>query len=54
MEQEKINSSIGCGVNECKFNVNGCNCSLSHIHVGNAHDAQPSHCTCCDSYEEKR
>lgn len=51
MNQEKINSSIGCDVNECKFNVNGCNCSLSHIHVGCAHSDEQ--CTCCDSFEKK-
>lgn len=46
-----INTAIGCDVNSCKFNVEGRNCSLSHIHVGCS--CNEKSCTCCDSFQEK-
>ncbi len=48
---ERINHSIGCNVQQCRYNADGKNCTLSEIHVGNCCTAD--HCTCCDSYEKK-
>lgn len=48
---EHVNSAIGCGVESCKFNLEGKNCSLSHIHVGCGCSSEQ--CTCCDSFEKK-
>ena len=48
---QNVNSCIGCNVSDCKFNVEGKNCSLSHIHVGCGCSAEQ--CTCCDSFENK-
>lgn len=48
-DMNNVNSCIGCNVNECKFNVEGKNCSLPHIHVGCGEEQ----CTCCDSFEQK-
>ena len=35
-----VNTSIGCGVTECKFNCKGDYCTLSKIHVGNTAPAK--------------
>lgn len=48
---ERINHSIGCNVNACKYNADGMNCTLSSIHIGQC--CTQDHCTRCDSYEEK-
>ncbi len=48
---QNINTCIGCDVNDCKFNVEGKNCSLSHIHVGCGCNSEQD--TCCDSFEKK-
>ncbi len=50
-ERQDVNSAIGCGVTECKYNSCGDYCTLRKIHVGNTCDA--GHCTCCDSFEQK-
>ena len=46
-----VNTCIGCNVNDCKFNVEGKNCSLSHIHIGSCCSQERQ--TCCDSFEQK-
>ena len=46
-----VNTCIGCNVSDCKFNVEGKNCSLSHIHVGCGCSQEQQ--TCCDSFEQK-
>ncbi|MGN1234903.1 MAG: DUF1540 domain-containing protein [Christensenellaceae bacterium] len=48
---ERINHSIGCNVNGCKYNADGMNCTLSSIHVGQC--CTQDHCTRCDGYAEK-
>ncbi len=48
---ETINFGIACDVSKCKYNHNGCNCTLDKIHVGCACDGD--HCTCCQSYSDK-
>ena len=51
-KNHEVNTSIGCGVTECKYNRSGDYCTLRKIHVGNCcGDAQS--CTCCDSYEKR-
>lgn len=52
-ENKEINSSIGCGVTECRFNHSGSFCTLTKIHVGNTCSCDTECCTCCDSYERK-
>lgn len=47
----EVNTAIGCGVTECKYNRSGDYCTLRKIHVGNA--CSNESCTCCDSYEKK-
>ena len=47
-----VNTAIGCGVTECKYNRAGDYCTLRKIHVGNSCGSANS-CTCCDSYEKK-
>ena len=47
----EVNTSIGCGVTECKYNCAGDYCTLRKIHVGNTCAAES--CTCCDSFERK-
>lgn len=41
-----VNTSIGCGVTECKFNCKGDYCTLSKIHVGNTCSCEEAKCTC--------
>ncbi len=50
-ENKEVNTSIGCGVTECKFNRAGDYCTLSKIHVGCS--CSKESCTCCDSFEKK-
>ena len=49
---ENVNHDILCNVDNCKYNHDGCNCTLNKIRVGctgnGGHD-----CTCCKSYCEK-
>lgn len=46
-----VNNDIACDVSSCKYNYQGCNCTLEKIKVGcTCHD---DNCTCCDSYSEK-
>ena len=47
----EVNTSIGCGVTECKYNRSGDYCTLRKIHVGNASSGEQ--CTCCDRFERK-
>ncbi|MDE7076712.1 MAG: DUF1540 domain-containing protein [Clostridia bacterium] len=48
---ESINFGIACDVSNCKYNHNGCNCTLDKIHVGCACEGE--HCTCCESFSDK-
>lgn len=48
---ENINFGIACDVDMCRYNHDGCNCTLDKIQVGCTHDGQQ--CTCCKSYIEK-
>ena len=48
-----VNTSIGCGVTECKFNCKGDYCTLSKIHVCNTCSCEEAKCTCCDSFQRK-
>ncbi len=48
---DKINLGISCDVSNCKFNHNGCNCTLDKIHVGCCHDSDND--TCCESFSDK-
>ena len=48
---QDVNTSIGCGVTECKYNRAGDFCTLRKIHVGNT--CAEGSCTSCDSYEKK-
>lgn len=48
---ENINFGIACDVAKCRYNHNGCNCTLDKIHVGCTCDSES--CTCCESYDEK-
>ncbi len=56
MQHEKmmsgVNTAIGCGVKECKYNASEY-CSLEKIHVGNTCSCDAESCTCCDSFERK-
>ncbi len=53
-ENKEINTCIGCGVTECKFNRSGDYCTLSKIHVGCCCSGKSGQdCTCCDSFERK-
>ena len=38
MNSQEVNTSIGCGVTECKYNRAGDYCTLRKIHVGNVCD----------------
>ncbi len=51
-ENREVNTCIGCGVTECKFNRAGDYCTLSKIHVGCSCKSADT-CTCCDSFERK-
>jgi hypothetical protein len=53
MEHQEVNTSIGCGVTECKYNRAGDYCTLRKIHVGNTCSCDAESCTCCDSFERK-
>lgn len=48
---ENINFGIACEVTGCKYNHNGCNCTLDKIQVGCTCDSE--HCTCCESYADR-
>lgn len=48
---ENINFGIACDVNMCRYNHDGCNCTLDKIQVGSTHNSEQ--CTCCRSYIEK-
>lgn len=48
--EQNTNIGVGCDVEECRFNVQGTNCSLNKIHVGCACGET---CTCCDSFVKK-
>ena len=50
---QEVNTSIGCGVTECKYNRAGDYCTLRKIHVGNTCNSAAECCTCCDSFEKK-
>ena len=50
---QEVNTSIGCGVTECKYNNQGDFCTLRKIHVGGAAYCTDKNCTCCDSYEKR-
>ena len=39
----EINTSIGCGVTECKYNRAGDYCTLRKIHVGNTGNSARDH-----------
>ena len=49
----EVNTAIGCGVTECKYNRAGDYCTLRKIHVGNTCNCDAESCTCCDSFERK-
>jgi hypothetical protein len=49
----EVNTAIGCGVTECKYNRSGDYCTLRKIHVGNTCSCDSESCTCCDSFEKK-
>lgn len=53
MNEKEVNTSIGCGVTECKYNRSGDYCTLRKIHVGNTCSCDAESCTCCDSFERK-
>jgi len=53
MNENEVNTSIGCGVTECKYNRAGDFCTLRKIHVGNTCSCDAESCTCCDSFERK-
>jgi hypothetical protein len=53
MNEKEINTCIGCGVTECKYNCSGDYCTLSKIHVGSTCSCEEEKCTCCDSFERK-
>ena len=48
---ENINFGIACDVDKCKYNHDGCNCTLDKIRVGCPHEG--GGCTCCESYCSK-
>ncbi len=48
-----VNTCIGCGVTECKYNCAGDYCTLTKIHVGSTCSCEEAKCTCCDSFERK-
>ena len=48
---ENINFGIACDVNMCKYNHDGCNCTLDKIQVGTT--CEGKECTCCKSYIER-
>ena len=48
---ENINFGIACDVNMCKYNHDGCNCTLDKIQVGDT--CEGKECTCCKSYISK-
>ena len=52
-KNHEVNTSIGCGVTECKYNCAGDYCTLRKIHVGNTCASSADSCTCCDSFERK-
>ena len=52
-ETREVNTSIGCGVTDCKYNRSGDYCTLRKIHVGNTCNCDAESCTCCDSFERK-
>ncbi|MDD6995220.1 MAG: DUF1540 domain-containing protein [Candidatus Borkfalkiaceae bacterium] len=49
-EENNVNTCIGCGVTECKYNHTGSYCTLPEIHVGNTCSCDAESCTCCDSF----
>ncbi len=51
--RQEVNTCIGCGVTECKYNRAGDYCTLKKIHVGTTCNTDASCCTCCDSFEQK-
>lgn len=53
MEEKNVNTCIGCGVTECKYNHTGDYCTLPEIHVGNTCSCEEDSCTCCDSFSRK-
>ena len=48
---ENINFGIACDVDKCKYNHDGCNCTLDKIRVGCPNEG--GGCTCCKSYCSK-
>lgn len=52
-QTREVNTSIGCGVVDCKYNRSGDYCTLRKIHVGNTCNCDAESCTCCDSYEKR-
>ena len=48
---ENINFGIACDVNMCKYNHDGCNCTLDKIQVGTT--CEGKECTCYKSYIER-
>ncbi len=52
-KNQEVNTAIGCGVTECKYNRMGDYCTLRKIHVGNTCNCDAESCTCCDSFERK-
>lgn len=52
-QNQEVNTSIGCGVTDCKYNRSGDYCTLRKIHVGNTCNCDAESCTCCDSFERK-
>ncbi|MCD8308247.1 MAG: DUF1540 domain-containing protein [Clostridia bacterium] len=46
-----INIGVACDVKNCKWNSEGCNCTLSKIHVGCGCVGED--CTCCESFVEQ-
>ncbi len=50
---ENINFGIACDVEKCKYNHNGCNCTLDKIHVGTDCNCDSDKCTCCESFCNK-
>ena len=48
-QTREVNTSIGCGVVDCKYNRSGDYCTLRKSHVGNTCSCDAESCTCCDA-----
>ncbi len=50
---KEVNTAIGCGVTDCKYNRAGNYCTLRKIHDDNNCSCDAESCTCCDSFGRK-